>query len=159
VGIAVEGNEGIAGQVRQAEGGIGYLELAYARQNALPVAALRNSAGRFVLPSEAGVRAALASLTSSSLPQEPSRVERADAPDAYPVATLTWLILDPRLLRPDRGRQVVRFVRWALHDGAAQARALEYAPLAPPVVAHYDSMLSGMRFGRCLPDVVPRAQP
>jgi phosphate transport system substrate-binding protein len=148
-GIAVEGNEGVAGEVRQTPGTIGYVELAYARLNHLPVATLRNAAARLVAPSEEGVRAVMNLVFGAhAAPGAPLPVA-ASEPDAYPVATLTWLVIDPRRADASKRRTLVAFVRWALHDGAAQARALEYSPLPPRVVAYYDSVLRDVPDRRC----------
>ena len=65
VGLGAKGNEGVAGQVKQTPGTIGYIELAYAKQNNLPTAAVRNKAGQFVLPSVAAVTAAAAAAAAA----------------------------------------------------------------------------------------------
>jgi phosphate transport system substrate-binding protein len=138
VGVAVEGNEGIAGQVQATLGSIGYLELAYARINRLPAGTVRNTAGAFVAPSLASVAAALVA--------PPAGV--ADTA-AYPIVTRTWLVVDPSRVAVEKGERLSAFLRWALADGATQARALEYAPLPPVQVAHYDSLVRALTFGPC----------
>jgi len=59
-GLGAKGNEGVAGQVKQLEGAIGYVELAYAHQNKLPSASLENAAGNYITPSVESVIEALA---------------------------------------------------------------------------------------------------
>ncbi len=68
VGLGGKGNEGVAGQVKQSPGSIGYVELAYAKQNKLPYANVRNAAGRYVTPSIASVTKSAATLDYAPLP-------------------------------------------------------------------------------------------
>lgn len=132
VGVGGKGSEGVAGMVRQTPGSLGYVELIYALQNRIPVAAVQNSAGRYITPSVESVTAAAA---DADIPDD-FRVSITNPPgeDAYPIASFTWLLLydEPRNLA--QGRVMARFLRWALTDGQAHARELGYAPLPRSVV-------------------------
>lgn len=75
VGLGGKGNEGVAGQVKQTPGSIGYVELAYAKQNNLPFAAIQNASGSFVVPSPEGMTAAAAGV-AGTLPRIPTTVCR-----------------------------------------------------------------------------------
>ena len=123
VGIAAEGNESVAAEVKATQHALGFMELTYARQNHLAVGAVRGSSSGFVVPG-------------------------ADALD-YPIRTNTWIVVDPARVPAARGAALVAFIRWALESGSEQARALEYAPAAADTVAHYDSLLRAMSFGSC----------
>jgi phosphate transport system substrate-binding protein len=123
VGVAAEGNAGVALEVKVRDGAIGYVELSYARQNRLSVAALRRGAGEFVLP--------------------------GSDPAAYPAMVATWLVIDPTRLSPERGHEFVRFVNWAQREGSPQTRALEYTPPPSDSIAHYDSLLASIPFESC----------
>ncbi len=129
-GIGAKGNEGVAGQIRSLPGAIGYLELAFAVQNRIPYAAVRNRSGNYILPSPESVTQALA---SSALDRGDFRISiaNADGSDAYPIAGLTWLLLYEH--PPDRlkTQKLLSFVRWCLTDGQALASSLDYAPLPP----------------------------
>jgi phosphate transport system substrate-binding protein len=123
VGVAAEGNAGVALEVKVTVGAIGYMELAYARQNRLTIAAIANRDRKFLAP-------------GSGLPD-------------YPIIANTWLLIDPAHIKVDRGRPLVAFVRWALTDGASQALEMEYTPIVPDSAAHYDALLDKIDFARC----------
>src|SRR5437660_3976649 len=91
VGLGGKGNEGVTGTVKTTEGGIGYVELAYANQNKLSMAELRNKDGAWVKPSLESVSAAAA---KAQIPDD-YRVSITDAPgkDAYPISGFTWLLV------------------------------------------------------------------
>jgi phosphate transport system substrate-binding protein len=138
-GIGGKGNEGVAGQVKQMLGALGYIEVVYARQNRLPVAHLRNHAGRFVSPmpfeiasAAAGATAAAGSTGTGDRPgAQDLRVSLVDAPgdNAYPLASFTWMLISPQALGPEKTRQLTEFLRWALLDGGDMASQLGYVAL------------------------------
>ena len=131
VGLGGKGNEGVAGQVKQTPGTIGYVELAYAKQNRLAVAAMRNASGSFVLPSVESATAAAAGIAEKLGKDTDYRVSIVNAPgaQAYPIASFTWLLAYRTPADTAKGRKLVEFVRWALAEGSASAAALDYAPL------------------------------
>jgi len=93
VGLGAKGNEGVAGQVKQTPGSLGYVELAYAKQNGLPFANVRNAAGHYVTPSIASVTAAAGGM---KLPKNTDyRISIVNAPgkDSYPISSMTWLLV------------------------------------------------------------------
>ena len=131
VGLGGKGNEGVAGQVKQTPGAIGYVELAYATQNKLSTATVRNAAGEFVAPTIASVTAAGAGV-SAKLPENTDyRVSIVNAPGAgvYPISSFTWILLYEKQPDAVKGKKMVDFLRWALTDGQSMAAPLDYAPL------------------------------
>jgi phosphate transport system substrate-binding protein len=132
VGLGGRGNEGVAAQIKAMPGAIGYVEVIYARQNRLPVAALRNRAGAFMTPDGDPVReaatAAVAADSSGDL-----RLSIIDAPggQSYPLASLTWMVLPLDSAHAAGTREMSRFLRWALTDGDNITRDLGYAALPP----------------------------
>jgi phosphate transport system substrate-binding protein len=145
VGLGGKGNEGVAGQVKQTPGSIGYVELAYAKQNKLPYANVRNAAGRYITPSIASVTAAAAGM---KLPNNTDyRVSIVNAPgkESYPISSMTWILAYQN--QPDRvkGTKLVDFLRWAYKDGEKAAAALDYAPLPAPMVAQLQNRLKTIR--------------
>ncbi len=126
-GIGGKGNEGVAGQVKQTPGAIGYVELIYAIQNKMPYAEVKNAAGHFVKPSIESVTAALA---TAEIPDD-FRFSMTNAPgtDAYPIAGATWLLVYEQQKDPVKGKKLVEFLKWALTKGEAMAKNLDYAPL------------------------------
>jgi phosphate transport system substrate-binding protein len=131
VGLGAKGNEGVAGQVKQTPGAIGYAELAYATQNKLSTAAVGNAAGEFVAPTIASVTAAAAGAAAKLPPTTDYRVSIVNAPGrgVYPISSFTWIIVYQKQPDAVKGKKLVDFLRWALSDGQAMAAPLDYAPL------------------------------
>jgi len=130
-GIGGKGNEGVAGQIKQTPGALGYVELIYAVQNKMPYADVKNSAGNFVKPSLESVTAALA---TADIPDD-FRFSMTNAPgkDAYPIAGATWLLVYQQQKDATKGKKLVEFLKWALTDGEKMAKDLQYAPLPESV--------------------------
>jgi phosphate transport system substrate-binding protein len=128
VGLGGKGNAGVAGQVKQTPGAIGYVELAYAHQNKLPFANMKNAAGIFITPTVDSVTAALASAT---IPDD-FRFSMVNAPGttAYPIAGTTWLLVYAEQKDHAKGEKLVQFLKWAYSDGEKLAPSLDYAPLS-----------------------------
>jgi len=126
-GLGGKGNEGVAGQVKQTPGSLGYVELIYAIQNKMPYATVKNSAGEFVKPTLDSVTAAL---TTANIPDD-FRFSMTNAPgkDAYPIAGATWLLVYEQQTDTAKGKKLVEFLKWADTKGEQMARDLDYAPL------------------------------
>ncbi len=146
VGLGGKGNEGVAGQVKNTPGALGYVELAYAVTNKLPVAAIRNQAGKFVEPSIQSTTAAAAG-AARNMPAD-FRVSLTNPPgdDAYPIASFTWLLVYRDQPDEAKGRALVKFLWWAIHDGQKYASDLLYAPLPAPVVKQIEARLGVITF-------------
>ena len=131
VGLGAKGNEGVAGQVKQLPGTIGYIELAYAHQNKLPFADMKNSAGNFVSPSLDSITEALA---TAKIPDD-FRFSMVNPPGekAYPIAGATWLLVYEQQKDPAKGKKLVEFLNWAITKGEGLAATLDYAPLPESV--------------------------
>src|SRR5213082_1335154 len=126
-GLGGKGNEGVAGQIKQTPGALGYLELIYAVQNKMPYAEVKNSAGNFVKPSIESVTAALA---TADIPDDfRFSMTNAPGPDAYPIAGATWLLVYQQQKDVTKGKKLVEFLKWAAKDGEKMAKDLQYAPL------------------------------
>ena len=132
VGLGGKGNEGVAGQVKQTPGSIGYVELAYAKQNGLPTAHVKNKAGEFVEPTIASITAAAEGAVSALPADTDYRISIVNGPGAgaYPISSLTWLLVYATPPDAAKGKKVVDFMRWMYSTGAQQtAASLDYAPL------------------------------
>lgn len=130
VGLGGKGNEGVAGIVRGKAGSIGYVEVAYANQNKMQIAAVGNKTGKFIFPTQEGVKAAM---DTAKIPDDFNvMIVNAPGNDAYPISGFTFL-----LLRKDYAKtpEVVKFVEWAYKNGDAAASSLEYVPLSDVVKA------------------------
>lgn len=146
VGLGGKGNEGVAGVVRQIPGSIGYVELAYATQNGMTVAAVRNREGRYILPTLESTSAAAAG-AAGSMPAD-YRVALVDAPgkDSYPICGMTWLLVYRDQKDAAKGKALVSFLKWAMHDGQKMNAPLLYAPIPKPVVEKVDNTLMQIRY-------------
>ena len=139
VGLGGKGNEGVTGLVKQTPGAIGYVELAYAKQNKLPMAQLQNKDGTWVKPTMEGTSVAAAGVV---MPDD-FRVSITDAAgkDAYPMASFTYLLVPQDQQDPVRAKALVEFIWWAVHDGQRFAMPLDYAPLPQAVVKKVEAKL------------------
>lgn len=147
VGLGGKGNEGVTGQVKATPNTIGYVELAYAIQNKLPVALLKNRAGNFVEPTFDAVSAAAA----ESLPTTPEdlRVSITDAAGAgvYPISSYTYILVYKEQRDAAKGKALVDFLWWGIHDGEQFAKDLNYAPLPPEIVTRAEAKINSIVSG------------
>jgi len=132
VGLGGKGNEGVAGQIRQLQGSIGYVELIYAVENKITYGSVKNAAGNFVKASLDGVTEAAA-----SAPKMPAdfRVSITNAPGktAYPISSFTWLLIPEQAKDPKKGKIITDFLDWMVSDGQKMTNQLSYAPLPDSV--------------------------
>jgi phosphate transport system substrate-binding protein len=147
VGLGGKGNEGVAGQVKSTPGSFGYVELAYAITNKLPVATVRNPAGQFVEPSIESTTAAAAG-AAADMPAD-FRVSLTNSPGqtAYPIASFTWLLVYREQANEAKGKALVKFLWWASHEGQKYPANLLYAPLPAPVVKQIEVKIKQITFG------------
>jgi phosphate transport system substrate-binding protein len=126
-GIGGKGNEGVAGQIKQTQGALGYVELIYAIQNKMPYADVKNAEGNFVKASLESITAAMA---TAQIPDD-FRFSITNAPgkDSYPIAGATWLLVYQQQKDAAKGKKIVEFLKWALTKGEDMAKQLDYAPL------------------------------
>jgi phosphate transport system substrate-binding protein len=131
IGLGAKGSEGVTGLIKQMPYSVGYVEVAYAEQNRIPVMAIQNQAGVFVLPTTKNISTAAMGQT---LPED-FRVSIVNAPkkEAYPIASFTWLLIPQRIGDKAKGKVIVDFLKWMLKEGQALAPSLSYAPLPEEV--------------------------
>jgi phosphate transport system substrate-binding protein len=147
IGLGGKGNDGVAGQVRQLPGAIGYVELAYATQNKLPFATMKNAAGNFVAPSVEAATAAAEGVAAKLSPKSDYRISivNAQGAQAYPISSFTWIILYQEQTDPTKGKKLVEFLRWALTEGQSAAPALDYSPLPAAMAQRLVDRLATVR--------------
>lgn len=145
VGLGGKGNEGVTGLVKQTPNSIGYVELVYALQNTLPYASLKNRAGNFVVPTIESVTAA-ANVAEMPADYRVSITDSAD-PQAYPIASFTWLLIPSKIADATKGKALVGFLQWMLGPGQTMAAPLHYAPLPEKVVALERKTIEGITVG------------
>lgn len=146
VGVGGKGNEGVAGIVKQQPGAIGYVELAYALQNHLNSALVRNQAGVFVAPSLSATTASVAAYAKQIPPDFRILITNAPGAKTYPITGFTWLLVYQDQQDRVKGEALVRFVWWAIHDGQRYAAPLLYAPLPKEVVQRVERALESITY-------------
>jgi phosphate transport system substrate-binding protein len=132
VGLGGKGNAGVAGNVKQAPYTIGYVEQAYADQNKLQTALIKNKAGKFVTSNAETVSAAAAGVTLP--PDLRVKIVNAEGENAYPISGFTWLLVYETQTDPAKALTLARVLWWATHDGQKFNADLGYAPLPPDVI-------------------------
>lgn len=134
------GNAGVAAQVSQLPGAIGYVELSTAIQSRLAMAQLRNRAGNFIAPSVEATSAAAAGLTGLTHPTD------SPAAAAYPIVGLTWILVYRDQADLAKAQATVDFLRWAVVERNLEpfAADLHYAPLPESTIANVRTQLQSI---------------
>ena len=145
VGVGGKGNEGVAGLVKQTPGGIGYVEFAYAVKGNLTYAAVKNKAGNFVTASTDSTAAAVAAAADALKKDIRSSIVNQGGKDSYPIAGMTYVLLSKTPKDAKKSEALGAFLKWALADGQAQAKDLQYAPLPPAVIDLDNQALSQVK--------------
>lgn len=125
--VGGKGNEGVAGQVRQSQGAIGYVELAYVIENHMTYGQLENKSGSWVSPSIATIAAAAASKPTVS-PTDFSIVD-AEGANSYPISGYSWLMIYQKPADSARGAVLKKVISWLVTDGQQIAKSVDYVPL------------------------------
>ena len=114
--------------MKQTPGAIGYVELAYAKQNNMDWAQLKNKAGKYLDPS---IEGAAAAADIANLPDN-MEVVITDSPNpaAFPISGFTWLLAYENQTDAAKGDAIAQLFWWMTHEGQQYAMPLDYAPLA-----------------------------
>lgn len=143
-GLGGKGNEGVTGLVKQNPGSIGYVELVYAVENKLEIAALKNKAGQFVTPSVSAVTAA-AEGSAKDIPAD-FRVSITDAggKKSYPISGFTYLLIHKKM-KKEKGQKIVDFLNWMVGPGQKMAAPLSYASLPAPIAKRVKDIVKSIQ--------------
>ncbi|KAF0221507.1 MAG: phosphate transport system substrate-binding [Geobacteraceae bacterium] len=146
IGLGGKGNEGVAGQVKTTGYTIGYVELAYAFENKLPYASLKNKSGTFVEPTIKSTSAAAAA-AAKNMPAD-YRISLVNQPgkDAYPIVGFTWLLIYEQQKDKTKGKKMVEFLNWELKKGQKMASAILYAPLPENVAKMVEKTIKSIKY-------------
>jgi phosphate transport system substrate-binding protein len=147
VGIGGKGNEGVTGQIKQTPNTIGYVELAYAVQNKLPVSFIKNSSGSFIEPSLDAVTAAAAESVQTTPEDLRVSITNAAGAQAYPISSYTYILVYKEQRDAAKGKALADFLWWAIHDGEKFARDLQYAPLPAGIVKRAEAKINSITSG------------
>jgi len=133
LGVGARGSSGVAGVVKSTPGAIGYADVAYALNNKLRFAKVKNKAGAFATP---GIRGAVAASKSVKSVPADNAISLVDPPAsagklAYPISTFTWVIVP---LEAKQAKPVKQFLLFAISKtGQALGTKLLYAPIPDSV--------------------------
>jgi phosphate transport system substrate-binding protein len=143
-GLGQQGNEAVAGMVRQMDGAIGYVELIYALKNNIAFGSVKNAAGQFVKASLESTTAAAASM--KQMPDD-FRVSITNAPGkgAYPIASFTWLLVPVKWEDAAKHKVMIDFLNWMLNSGEGMVQSLYYAPLPKNVAAKVKAKIATIK--------------
>lgn len=129
--VGNRGNEGVTAQIQNVNGSIGYIEYGFASNNNLPVAALENQAGNFVVPTD---ESAQATLDAVELPDNlRAFITDPEGEDSYPIVTYTWMMMYEEQPDPVKAIALEKWVEFGLNEGQEQAPALGYVRLPDSV--------------------------
>jgi phosphate transport system substrate-binding protein len=135
IGIGAKGNEGVANNVAQTKGSIGYVEYAYAKQNKLTHAKMTNRDGAVVEPTIETFQATAANADWASTPGYGVILSNQPGADAWPMTAATFILIHKQPRDPVAAREALKFFAWAYDKGDALAEGLDYVPMPDAVVA------------------------
>ena len=135
VGIGAKGNEGVANNVRQTKGSIGYVEYAYALQNKLTHAKMLNKAGKTVEPTSESFQAAAANADWKSQPGYGVILANQPGDTSWPMTAATWILMYKDPQDKAASAEALKFFAWAYKNGDKMAEELHYVPMPANVVA------------------------
>ena len=138
-GVGGKGNEGVASYVKQIKGSIGYVELAYALQNAMPYTSLQNAADTWVQPNAETFAAAAASADWASAKDFNLVITNAPGEQAWPITATNFMLMQKKPKDAKRNQDALAFFKWAFESGQTQANELHYVPLPAELVKQIEA--------------------
>lgn len=147
VGLGGKGNEGVAGLVKQIPGSIGYIEVAYAKQNKMAFGKVQNKKGNFIEPTLETIAAA----ADVDIPADTKvSIVNTEAAKGYPICTFTWVIVYKEQGfggRPkNRAEETVKLLWWMVHDGQKFNEDLNYGKLPQKVVKLSEAIINSVTY-------------
>jgi phosphate transport system substrate-binding protein len=138
VGIGAKGNEGVANNVAQTKGSIGYVEYAYALQNKLTYTKMINKDGKTVSPTSEAFQAAAANANWKSQPGYGVILANQPGDKSWPMTAATWILVYKKPTDPAATGEALKFFAWAYKNGGQMAEALDYVPMPANVVSEIE---------------------
>ncbi|PSB16690.1 phosphate ABC transporter substrate-binding protein PstS [Phormidesmis priestleyi ULC007] len=142
-GTGAKGNEGVAASIQQTKGAIGYTEFSFAKQTQLKTATLQNKAGAFIAPTP---EAAAKALEGETVPADFAlQVPDPAGKEAYPIVSLTWMLLYEQPKDAAKAKEMAEFLRWSVKDGKQYATELGYIPLPDELATKVSATLDTIK--------------
>jgi len=139
-GIGAKGNEGVANNVAQTKGSIGYVEYAYAKQNKLTHTKMVNKAGKAVAPTAESFQAAAANADWNSQPGYGVILANQPGDTSWPMTAATWILIYKKPADSASTAEALKFFAWSYAKGANMAKDLDYVPMPANVVTDVQKM-------------------
>ena len=139
VGIGGKGNQGVSAYVKQIKNSIGYVEYAYALQNHIGYAMMKNAAGKVVAPTIASFQAAADAADWKNARNFNLLMTNAPGAAAWPITATSWVIMYKQPRNVANAKVVMEFFRWSYEHGQEQARSLDYVPLPKSLVSQIEN--------------------
>jgi phosphate transport system substrate-binding protein len=133
-GVGGKGNEGVANYVGRIAGAIGYVEYAYAKQNKLPHAKMRNHDGAVVEPDQDSFKAAAAGADWAGTPGMAVILTDQPGKRSWPISGASFILMHVKQDNPATAKEVLKFFEWSFKNGDQMAAELGYVAMPPPVV-------------------------
>jgi phosphate transport system substrate-binding protein len=133
-GIGAKGNEGVANNVGNTKGSLGYVEYAYALQNKLTYTKMVNKAGKTVAPTSAAFQAAAANADWKSVPGFGVILANQPGDQSWPMTAATWILMYKKPVDAKASSEALKFFAWAYKNGDKMAEQLDYVPMPDKVV-------------------------
>jgi phosphate transport system substrate-binding protein len=143
VGIGAKGNEGVANNVAQTKGSIGYVEYAYAKQNKLTYTKMVNKDGKVVGPTSEAFQAAAANANWKSQPGYGVILANQPGAASWPMTAATWILVYKQPQDPAATAEALKFFAWSYKNGGKMAEALDYVPMPANVVKDIEATWAG----------------
>ncbi len=140
VGIGAKGNEGVANNVAQTKGSVGYVEYAYALQNKLVFTKMVNKDGKTVAPTSEAFQAAAANADWNSVPGYGVILANQPGAASWPMTAATFILIPKQPPDPVATAEALKFFAWAYANGDKMAEELDYVPMPKKVVAEIEKM-------------------
>ena len=134
-GIGAKGNEGVANNVANTKGAIGYVEYAYAKQNNLTFTKMINKAGKAVAPTSEAFQAAAASADWKSKPGYGVLLAEQPGDKTWPMTAPTWILMYKKPVDAAASAEALKFFAWAYKNGGKMAESLDYVPMPANVIS------------------------
>ena len=146
--IGGSGTAGVAADVQQIGGSIGYVELAYAVQNNITVALMQNSSGNYIAPSVASASAAADGVTIPA--NALIMITNSSNPTAYPIVGFTWLLVYQNQTNQVKGQELVNLLWWILNSAQKYNNALTYPSLPATAITVAEAEVNSITYNGTL---------
>ena len=143
-GVGGKGNEGVTGVITQTPNTIGYIEYIYAKQRNLPIVLIKNRAGNFIAPSPESVANAATGALANTPEDLRVSVTDAEGAEAYPISGYVYVLAYREQSDAIKGKALVDFLWWTIHNGIPYARNLQYTPLPEEIVRRAEAKINSI---------------